>query len=270
MHIDWITVVAQIINFLILVWLLQRFLYRPIVDAMDGREKRIAARLREASEREAAAGEEIRAYRQRQAQFDEEKGALLARAEDDLRRQMEHREQAARQEVARLRAQWLQQVDEERTSFLHDMRQRSAAHVLALSRRVLADLADIPLEEQMMRALARHLEALAPTDLGRLRQAARDAGGRIIVRSRFVIDPQQRPLLTGAIRRQIAPETDAMIEWTTDPAMTGGIALVIGNHSLDWTLDHWLDELEHRLGQELDARSGTPGPLAGEVPVSAS
>ncbi len=45
MLIDWFTVVAQAINFLILVWLLQRFLFKPILGAIDEREKGIAAQL---------------------------------------------------------------------------------------------------------------------------------------------------------------------------------------------------------------------------------
>ena len=48
MLIDWFTVLAQLVNFLILVWLLKRFLYRPILDAIDAREKRIAAELADA------------------------------------------------------------------------------------------------------------------------------------------------------------------------------------------------------------------------------
>jgi F-type H+-transporting ATPase subunit b len=37
MLIDWFTVGAQVLNFLILVWLLKRFLYGPILDAIDAR-----------------------------------------------------------------------------------------------------------------------------------------------------------------------------------------------------------------------------------------
>ena len=36
---DWFTVIAQIINFLILVALLKRFLYGPIIRAMERRER---------------------------------------------------------------------------------------------------------------------------------------------------------------------------------------------------------------------------------------
>ena len=44
MLIDWFTVGAQALNFIILVWLLKRFLYKPILDAVDAREKRVAQR----------------------------------------------------------------------------------------------------------------------------------------------------------------------------------------------------------------------------------
>jgi len=52
MLIDWFTVGAQIVNFLILVWLLKHFLYKPILDAIDAREKKIAAELADAERRE--------------------------------------------------------------------------------------------------------------------------------------------------------------------------------------------------------------------------
>ncbi|MFQ3186924.1 MAG: F-type H+-transporting ATPase subunit b, partial [Marinomonas primoryensis] len=53
MLIDWFTVIAQLINFLVLVWLLKRFLYRPILNAIDAREKRIADELADADEKRA-------------------------------------------------------------------------------------------------------------------------------------------------------------------------------------------------------------------------
>ena len=49
MLIDWFTVVAEIVNFLILLWLLKRFLYKPVLNAMDKREATIASRENEAT-----------------------------------------------------------------------------------------------------------------------------------------------------------------------------------------------------------------------------
>jgi F-type H+-transporting ATPase subunit b len=59
-QIDWVTIVAQIVNFLILVWLLHRVLYRPLSRAIEARGIEVNRRLAEAEEarRAAAAAEE--------------------------------------------------------------------------------------------------------------------------------------------------------------------------------------------------------------------
>ena len=48
MLVDWFTVAAQALNFLVLAWLLKRFLYRPVLDAIDAREAAVARQLAEA------------------------------------------------------------------------------------------------------------------------------------------------------------------------------------------------------------------------------
>ena len=55
---DWFTVGAQALNFLVLVWLMKRFLYKPILDAIDAREKRIASALADAALKQVAAQKE--------------------------------------------------------------------------------------------------------------------------------------------------------------------------------------------------------------------
>ena len=62
MAIDWMTVSAQIVNFLLLVWLLKRFLYQPVLSAMDRREQDIAERLGAALDREQQAEAKIQQY----------------------------------------------------------------------------------------------------------------------------------------------------------------------------------------------------------------
>ena len=53
MKINWFTVIAQVINFLILVWLMKRYLYKPVLNAIDEREKKIAAQLADAEAKKA-------------------------------------------------------------------------------------------------------------------------------------------------------------------------------------------------------------------------
>jgi hypothetical protein len=85
MLIDWFTVGAQVINFLVLVWLLKRFLYRPILDAIDAREQRIAAELADADAKRAEAKQERETFQHKNEEFDEQRAALLAQATDEAK-----------------------------------------------------------------------------------------------------------------------------------------------------------------------------------------
>src|SRR3984885_2421104 len=83
MPIDWFTVIAQAVNFLILVWLLKRFLYRPILDAIDERKKGMASQLAEAEARTAQAQKERDDFQHRNQAFDQERAALVKKATDE-------------------------------------------------------------------------------------------------------------------------------------------------------------------------------------------
>ena len=71
MLIDWFTVGAQLLNFAILVWLMKRFLYQPILRAVDAREKHIAQALAQAEADKAQAAQESELFRQRNQAFEQ-------------------------------------------------------------------------------------------------------------------------------------------------------------------------------------------------------
>ena len=80
MLIDWFTVGAQALNFLILVWLIKRYLYKPILDAIDAREKLIAARLADAEAKKTEAKKESDEFQHKNEEFDAQRAALLNKA----------------------------------------------------------------------------------------------------------------------------------------------------------------------------------------------
>ena len=93
MLIDWFTVAAQIANFAILVWLLKRFLYRPVLDAMAAREKRVRETVAAADRQKAAAEEEANRLREQQDAFAQEKRGST---EKGARRSIRHARRTAR------------------------------------------------------------------------------------------------------------------------------------------------------------------------------
>ncbi|MBK5105783.1 MAG: F0F1 ATP synthase subunit B, partial [Burkholderiales bacterium] len=85
MLIDWFTVLAQVVNFLILVWLLKRFLYRPILDAIDAREQRIARELADADAKKAEAQTERDEFQHKNEAFEQQRAALMNTATEEAK-----------------------------------------------------------------------------------------------------------------------------------------------------------------------------------------
>src|ERR1019366_2552120 len=82
MLIDWFTIGAQALNFLILVWLLKHFLYKPILNAIDAREKKVAAELADAAAKKAEAQKDRDDFEHKNEEFDQQRAALLSKATD--------------------------------------------------------------------------------------------------------------------------------------------------------------------------------------------
>jgi F-type H+-transporting ATPase subunit b len=103
MLIDWFTVIAQAVNFLILVWLMKRFLYQPILKALDAREKRISAELADADAKEADAIKERDEFKHKNDEFDRQREAMLKKAAEEAASERSRLFDAARKEADNLR-----------------------------------------------------------------------------------------------------------------------------------------------------------------------
>jgi len=111
---DWFTVVAQIVNFLILVALLKRFLYGPIVRAMDRRETAIATRMEAADKRIDEAEQERMRYEKLARELAEAKDELRLKARKEAEQLRETLLKEAREEVDMSRAKWHEALRSER------------------------------------------------------------------------------------------------------------------------------------------------------------
>src|ERR1700733_859555 len=100
MLIDWFTVAAQVVNFFILVWLMKRFLYKPILHAIDEREKRVATELANADKKKAEAQKEGDEFKRKNKEFDQQRAALLSKATDEAQAERQRLLEEARKAAA--------------------------------------------------------------------------------------------------------------------------------------------------------------------------
>ncbi len=253
MQIDWITVGAQIINFLILVWLLHRFLYGPIIRAMDRRERRIAERLDEAEQGKREAEAEATSYREMQQRLEQQRGEFLAQARASADQEKKVLEKALRREIDQQRGDWVRQIDARRTLFLKDVRERAAEHFYGLARKALNDLADARIEDQMAAVFVDRVGGLDGETRRKIGAACKAAGNSVTIQSRFELPPARRREITAAIHETIA--SGASVTYAENGAAGSGIEMKAGSQTIAWNLDSYLDSLEQAVGEEISAMS---------------
>src|SRR4030042_3274780 len=157
MLIDWFTVGAQVVNFLILVWLMKRFLYKPILHAIDEREKRIAAERADADAKEAEARKERDEFRKRNEEFDRQRDELLSKAKDEVKAERQRFLDEARKAADDLRAKRQDALEREQQSLNDEITRRTREEVFAIARKALKDLATTSLEERLGEVFTRRL-----------------------------------------------------------------------------------------------------------------
>ncbi len=244
MLIDWFTVVAQIVNFAVLVALLKRFLYGPLVAAIDAREQAIAKRVADAARSQQEAAARVDELAREVAETERAKPALLAAAREDADKLRGQILAAARENVKALEAKWRDELEHEKSAFLDEVRRRAAAEILDATRGALRDLASADIECAALSAFLRKIDAMDSATL----QTFAAAG-------MTVVTPDDLP---GEMRRRIecAVEkrlgTPAEIHFEAAPAMAWGVELRANGRRIGWTPDAWLDSVEDKLRTELE------------------
>ena len=160
MLINWFTVFAQAVNFLILVWLLKRFLYKPILHAIDEREKGIATQLAQAEAKVAEAQKERDDFQHKNEVFDQQRAALLTKATDEAKAERQRLLDEARKDADALRAKRQAALQSEQRNLNQEIIRWTQKEVFAITRKTLADLAGTSLEERMGDVLVGRVRAL--------------------------------------------------------------------------------------------------------------
>ena len=137
MQVDWITTIAQIINFLVLVYLLRRFLYRPIVAAMDRREAHVAQRLEEAAQQSTLAQQQGNDYREKLHDLEQQREQLIEAAKREAEAQRIQLMDELRSEITTIRSRWHEEVKREQQAFLDQARQMVGDQVCRVARQAL-------------------------------------------------------------------------------------------------------------------------------------
>jgi F-type H+-transporting ATPase subunit b len=249
MLIDWFTVGAQVVNFLILVWLLKRFLYKPILHAIDERERRIAKELADADTKKTEAEKERDKFQKRNDEFDEQREELLSKAKGEARAESQRLLEESRLAADALRAKQEDALKREQQSLNDEITRRTLEEVFAIARKTLTDLAGTSLEERMSEVFTRRLRELNDEAKKSLAKALKTLSDPVLVRSAFELPSEQRAAIQRALNETFSAETQ--IRFETAPDVISGIELTTNGQKVAWSIADYLASLEKGVGELL-------------------
>jgi F-type H+-transporting ATPase subunit b len=255
MLVDWFTVGAQALNFLILVWLLKRLLYKPILHAIDAREQRIAAELADADGKRAEATRERDEYRQKNELFDQQRATLLGQAIDAANAERLRLLDEARQAADALRSKRQDAVMREQQSLHDEIIRRTREEVFAIARRTLTDLAGVGLEERMSEVFTQRMRELSGETRDGLARALATASASARIRSSFDLPEVQRAAIQKALNETFS--ADIPVQFETAPEIISGIELTTNGRKVAWSIADYLASLEKSVGDLLKEQSRT-------------
>jgi F-type H+-transporting ATPase subunit b len=261
MLIDWFTVGAQVLNFLILVWLLRHFLYKPILNAIDAREKRIAAELADADAKRTAAQKEHQEFQDKNKAFDEQRGALLAKATDEAKAERERILGEARKDADAMRTKQENALRTDQERLGGEITRVAGEEVLGIARKALADLATVSLEERVGEVFTRRLREMDGKAKEALGSAIRGSSEPALVRSAFDLPADQRAAIQNALNETFS--SDVRVRFETARDLVCGIEMTANGQKVAWSIADYLSSLDKKVGALLE---GPPVPAAGVPP----
>lgn len=248
MQIDWFTTAAQIVNFLILVWLLKKFLYAPVLGAMERRQQKIADQLQQAQAKEKHAEQEKERYLGLQKEIRDKAEDELAEAKASAEQLRAELFEEVKQEALQARQQWQQSLAREKDLFLEQTGRLFSRQFQQLAASAFKELADQRLEatiidvfwqkikqnQQSINALTEQIHANEP----------------LTVTTSFELDEDGKKNMQNRITTLFGAETTVLFE--QDPNLLAGINMEAGGKKICWDYRHFLEGFTEALDLALE------------------
>jgi F-type H+-transporting ATPase subunit b len=225
---------------------MRRFLYRPILQAIDAREKKIAKELADAGAQKADAQKEHAEFQHKNEDFDKERAGLLTKAADEAKAEGQRLLDAARGESDGSRAKAREALIAEQRSLGDEITRRTREEVFAIARKTLADLSSTSLEERMVDVFVTKLRAIDGRERDDLKSAFQTATPAAVVRSTFDLPAAQRSAVEEAMKETLA--IGPPVSFQTAPDLVSGIELTASGRKIAWSIEDYLKSLDKGVG----------------------
>ena len=240
MELSWTTFILEIINFLVLVWVLKRLFYAPVKRVIAARRAAVEKTLSDAesSKREAQELQSRYEGRLREWELEKErqKEAFRKELSEERAKQLKLTEILVAEEREKAKAQQKKKDAERRIT-----EEREAMNqALEFTSRVLKDVSCPELEGKIVDLVTKQLSSAEGESLPSAAAQSWGHGATVRVRSAYSLTEPQRHTLTTVLKSRLG--TDVPIEFAVDQNLLAGVEIMVGSYVLRANLR---DELQY-------------------------
>ena len=239
MELDWVTFSLEIVNFLILLWILKHFLYKPVLNVIAQRQAGINAKLEEANQKQSEAEQLKSQYTNRLSAWENEKMAARHKLDDEIDSLRQQRMQDLNQqlETERQKAEAIQQrrLEQEKTQTQMTALYQGAAFTAKL----LSQLASPELEKQLIDLFITQLQDMPELQQQTIQSNIDPTSNEIQVCSAYPLPQSVQQFLETALNKLV--NKTITIKYTQDPDLIAGLRVSIGAFMLQANIQ---DELQ--------------------------
>ncbi|MEH6685632.1 MAG: F0F1 ATP synthase subunit B [Halopseudomonas sabulinigri] len=259
MLIDWFTVGAQVLNFIILVWLMKRYLYQPVLNAIAAREQKIADELADAADTKAQAHQQQSEFEEKNQAFDQQRAELLQQATEAASAEAERLRVAAAEAAEQAKAKRATALASETQQLHAEIVRQTQQQVFDIARKVLGDLADTGLEQRACDVFIHRLQIIDDKTLANLSDALKTTSDAnpALLRSAFELPELQREAIQSAVKEKLGQSV--VLRYETKPDLVAGIELSANGQKLAWSIADYLRAMA------ISTQPGTDEPDATEA-----
>lgn len=232
------TFIFEIINFLVLAYILQRLLYRPLHDMIDRRRQAIACAQNEAKEATRQANELQRQFRARMAESEEERRQIIDMAHQEAERQRQSILEAADAEAHQRLKEAANAIAVEQKDAREALRDDVTRDALRLTERLLQEASGSSLQRHMVQRLVAALDATSPEERKQLERGV-SLGGHAVLQSASRPDPEDIEAVGTAVGRLLG--NSVPLDVRTKANLLGGVRLQPDGHVWDASLAQVLE-----------------------------
>lgn len=246
MSIDWSTVIFQMLNFFILVFILKKHLFKPVVNAMDEREKSIQEKLNVSEKAKEEAEKELKKYERMLEDLKKKETDIMRNAHKvaEVEKQSLHKELLA--EIKGKRAQFESQIKAERKMLQNTVRKLVGKVLVGESKNAFKELADVNLEEKVAVKFAEKISDLKSAEKKQFIKSYEDNGKEIKVYSSFDINKD--------IEKQIAKSLESLmgakpakLSFKEDSSIICGVEARLGTFVVSFGFNDYVTKFENEL-----------------------